>query len=116
MSNGRAARGAQYASYMASPAWWARRRRWYREASADGEPACIGCDQQWTLDDDMHHVTYERLGDESHDDLWPMCRECHDFVHTILGRPGWARVGRRQAHRIALRGLRDRAKQQRSER
>jgi len=47
---------------------------------------CAACGTPWTLRDDLHHATYERLGAEAHDDLVPMCRACHEALHFILER------------------------------
>ena len=107
--SGRRARAkAFYDSYMSSPAWWRFRREWYRWAKAAGEVCCTGCGKQWTLNDDLHHITYARLTKENYHDLWPLCRGCHEFVHAIIDRPGWRKVGRVQAHRAALGALRQR--------
>src|SRR5699024_3763718 len=102
----RAAARRLYDQYMSSPAWWAFRKAWHEWAETFGDVHCLGCGQEWSLRDDLHHLTYERLRRESFTDLWPLCRECHVFVHAVLDRPGWYRAGRVQAHRAALAALR----------
>lgn len=108
-SRRRATRAATYAAYLASAAWWHRRDDWFDHESATGPVVCRGCEQPWLPErDDLHHVTYARLGAEAHEDLWPMCRDCHEFLHWVLDRPGWGRAGRAQGHRRALAELRRR--------
>lgn len=81
----RAAFRARYAAYVVSPAWQRRRRQWFeRRIAADAAPRCVVCDRPWTLADDLHHATYERLGREHDTDLWPMCRVCHEALHRLL--------------------------------
>ena len=33
---------------------------------------------------DLHHTSYANLGKEKHSEVKPLCRECHDKVHTII--------------------------------
>ncbi len=79
---------AKYANYMGSAAWFRRRERWVREYAqkfgADSPIVCAGCGREWCLDDDLHHCSYRRLGAERFEDLWPMCRSCHDGIHQIM--------------------------------
>ncbi len=107
-SNGREAHRAFYASYMRSPAWWQRRHRWVEEESVllqSGQSInCAGCGEPWRLSrDDLHHVSYDRLGAEHHDDLWPMCRHCHTALHDLLAStPSWRKLSRELANQLAL--------------
>jgi hypothetical protein len=32
---------------------------------------------------DVHHITYDRLGDELMSDLRILCRHCHQGVHSV---------------------------------
>jgi hypothetical protein len=86
MSRRRAARRREYAAYLASPQWQARRRAWLRRyrASHGTDPACVVCGKPWTLDDDLHHASYTNLGHEHDDDLIPVDRGCHEALHRIL--------------------------------
>ena len=65
----RARRRRQYAEYMASAAWHIRRRRWVEEEEQrTGAPVgCAVCgSEDW---DDLHHLTYDRMGQERHGDM-----------------------------------------------
>lgn len=95
-----------YDSYMSSPAWWRFRREWFEWAKVRGQVLCVGCSKKWALSDDLHHITYARLSTEAFSDVWPLCRDCHAYVHSVIDRPAWKRAGRIQAHRAALGGLR----------
>jgi hypothetical protein len=101
MSPRRAARGQYYAAYMASRTWQRRRRAWLRHWRAthpSADPACVVCDRAWTLTDDLHHASYDQLGNERDADLVPMCRPCHKALHHILDQSGhWRAMPRRTA-------------------
>jgi hypothetical protein len=85
MSPRRAARRREYAAYLASPQWQARRRQWLRNQQHRGvDPVCVVCGKPWTLDDDLHHASYANLGHERDEDLIPMDRDCHEALHRIL--------------------------------
>lgn len=80
-------RQEQRLAYMTSPAWWARRRRWQAEEEArTGQPVtCAVTREPWDPDrDDMHHITYARLGHEAHDDLVPLTRAAHERLHRLI--------------------------------
>jgi len=101
-SEGRLRRRAAYATWMASPAWMARRRAWRDSwvSSQGREPVCAICRAPWTLErGDLHHRSYDRLGAEADQDLIPLCRTpCHDAVHRVLeANPAWLRLGRARA-------------------
>lgn len=98
---GRAAHRIRYAAYMRSGEWWERRRRWakeYRKLTGT-DPVCVVCERSWQeRRDDMHHRTYDQLGDEAHADLIPMCRPCHNALHALLYRLAqWRRLPRHTA-------------------
>lgn len=82
----RAAFRRRYERYINSPRWWRRRERWLTDHLdyAGRPPVCAICDRNWTLADDLHHITYATLGHERHQDLVPMCRTCHEDLHQIL--------------------------------
>jgi len=87
----------KYATYMDSPAWFDRRRSWIGEwAQVSGtEPSCLVCGGTWS---DLHHRSYDRLGQEQTNDLIPLCRDCHDQLHARLERnPEWRKRPRPQA-------------------
>ncbi|SDQ15196.1 hypothetical protein SAMN04488565_0924 [Leucobacter chromiiresistens] len=107
-SQGRNAHRAFYADYITSAKWYSRRARWALEESTRIAPAlilCRGrCGNAWNVDrDDLHHCVYDRLGDEAHEDLWPMCRSCHTRLHELLDSSrSWRKLPKRQANRQAL--------------
>lgn len=110
-SLGRELHRERYAAYMASAGWRARRVRWHAEEltrTAATAVHCRGCGRLWSLDrDDLHHVDYVRLGDEAHEDLWPMCRSCHNCLHALIeSSKSWRLLTRRQANTLALPALR----------
>lgn len=66
-----------YEAYLDSPQWRAIKRR-YRE---ERPWLCNLCGSEESLH--MHHRTYERVGQESLDDLMPLCDGCHQTVHAL---------------------------------
>lgn len=107
-SRGRDAWRAYYATYITSPEWYARRHKWAIEEARRraGQPimCAAGCGKAWEVKrDDLHHCDYDRLGDEHHEDLWPMCRACHDALHDLLeSTKSWRKLPRRMAGTAAL--------------
>ena len=98
----------KYADYITSPAWYARRRKWW-DVHEDRTGTRImlcpgGCGTQVNeRDDDMHHMSYDRLGDELHTDLLPLCRRCHETVHMLIeNSPNWRKMDRAQATTAVL--------------
>lgn len=66
-----------YAGYLASPAWRKVKAR-YRKLVIEACGLC-GCDGSL----DLHHTTYERVGEELPNDLVWLCRNCHRMVHVL---------------------------------
>lgn len=63
-----------YHRYMASREWAVKReevkkRNWGRCERCKSAPI-----------QDVHHLTYERLGHENDDDLQGVCRPCHEYL------------------------------------
>lgn len=60
---------------------------------------CLICGGPWSVArDDVHHLSYEHLGDERYEELWPLDRQCHDELHAELDRARqWRHIGWRQA-------------------
>ncbi|EEZ90869.1 hypothetical protein HMPREF0578_1870 [Mobiluncus mulieris 28-1] len=83
-------RRAYYAAYIKSRRWYARRERWEREAvevAGGAQLSCLGCGAPWTARrGDLHHLTYNRIGNEAYDDLIPLCRGCHALLHSVMDR------------------------------
>lgn len=65
-----------YKEYLASD-HWSEFSKSYRQ-SPDTPKVCRCCGFNSFQ---LHHKTYERLGNESFDDIAPMCRYCHKELH-----------------------------------
>lgn len=63
----------RYRRYLALPEWQARRRMFLA-----AHPACADCGVTATQ---VHHRSYERVGDERDDDLEGLCGGCHRARH-----------------------------------
>lgn len=92
----------RYQRYLASEQWRLVRRNWdalHRELNEGAPPRCAICDVGWKLaSDDLHHLTYESLGDETYLDLMAMCRPCHELLHQWLdASPAWRKLPLRTA-------------------
>lgn len=70
----------EYADYLRSPHWRAM-REWALERA---DHRCEHCGNPA---DDVHHLTYDRVGGELPDDLVALCRRCHDYAHESPSRP-----------------------------
>jgi hypothetical protein len=68
---------SSYDEYLRS-AHWKRLREAHRRWS--GEPTCF-CGETDGLQ--LHHLTYERLGEERMADLRWLCKSCHNMVHHL---------------------------------
>jgi hypothetical protein len=60
--------------YMASREWRLKRQQVIDRAGGVCERCLLASIEN------VHHLTYERLGDERLDDLQGLCRPCHEFV------------------------------------
>lgn len=65
-----------YAEYLASGRWAAAKAR-YRASEEPQECMCGETDVQ------IHHKTYERVGEELPADLRALCRRCHVMMHVL---------------------------------
>lgn len=69
----------RYADYLKTPHWKAT-----RAAVFDSKGHfCARCHA--TLNLQMHHLTYERVGREAYEDLIPLCATCHQLEHGKEG-------------------------------
>ena len=66
-------------SYLTSFEWRILREQVLRRDSY----TCQSCGATHNLE--VHHITYERLGDEELADLVALCSNCHNHVHNELG-------------------------------
>lgn len=120
MSNRRktGVRNAYRAEFLRSPAWFARRARWFRKQERLRRPlVCAACEQlAATAELELHHLDYSGVrfvggswqAFERHDDLVPLHPYCHDLLHRLIDRDrvlAFHRT-RRVASVIALQRLR----------
>lgn len=66
-----------YATYLRSPHWRVMRDAYWKSS----EPKDCICGERDGLQ--LHHLTYERLGEELLYDLTPLCKPCHAMIHTL---------------------------------
>jgi 5-methylcytosine-specific restriction endonuclease McrA len=66
-----------YNEYLASPEWASKRLR----VRARDYGRCQLCNSDCFLD--IHHLTYNRVGDEALFDLVTLCRNCHDEEEAL---------------------------------
>lgn len=69
-------RALEYGDYLRSP-WWKFIRHVKIDDAGQNCQLCSATEGQL----DVHHRTYERLGDEQLDDLTVLCRKCHSKFH-----------------------------------
>lgn len=72
---------SDYDEYIHSVRWYETRRR-YRASNRPQDCQLCGSTKQIAL----HHLTYERVGNERLDDLLPLCNDCHQLVHALAAR------------------------------
>ena len=66
----------EYQDYIASEKWLT----FATDAKVATGGRCQGCDRKtWNLQ--VHHLTYERLGNELPSDVWVVCAACHLKFH-----------------------------------
>ena len=67
-----------YREYLRSEKWERRRRAVIERSRGQCEWCCERPISE------VHHLTYERLGDERLSDLAGLCNQCHKWAHTEL--------------------------------
>lgn len=70
-------RALPYAQYLRTRWWYGRRNEALRQARY----RCQSCESKRELQ--VHHTSYERLGDEADSDLSVLCRGCHLGEHRV---------------------------------
>lgn len=74
-------RRAKYEGYLSSRKW----KRKKNKKLADADYKCQRCNYgEYDFQDmplDIHHITYERFGNEQMSDLEVLCRSCHEKQH-----------------------------------
>lgn len=73
---------AQYYRYYLTTASWQRKRQAALKAAGD---RCQKCGTTQRLQ--VHHLSYDRVGQERLDDLQVLCRGCHELTHGRLPTP-----------------------------
>ncbi len=71
----------KYDEYLKTEHWQYTRRK----VLADRGHQCEKCRKRGG-ELNVHHLTYERLGEEMPEDLQVLCRECHRWVHFPMRR------------------------------
>lgn len=64
-----------YTEYLKSRHWRSLKRQYRLERNW----SCYCCGVEDGLH--LHHLTYERIGEEDLDDLLPLCERCHAAIH-----------------------------------
>lgn len=77
-----------YAEYLQSGVW--KRRRHEVILRAGGH--CLLCQSTQRLE--VHHVNYERVGDENPEDLRVLCHPCHVAQHSPVTAKNFIRMDR----------------------
>lgn len=81
--------------FLRSPAWFARRERWFRTNSTDGTVPCAACGQDAAKSKiELHHRDYAGVGIvrgawqawEDDADLIPLHPHCHELLHRLIDR------------------------------
>jgi 5-methylcytosine-specific restriction endonuclease McrA len=67
-------RKKNYRKYINSKEWKLK-----RDAIVEKYKKCSCCGSEENLN--VHHLTYENLGNENESDLLLLCKDCHKFVH-----------------------------------
>lgn len=70
-----------YKDYLKSKHWKRKRLKVLKERGRK----CEMCDATKKLE--VHHITYDRVGNELHEDLMVLCREHHATIHGIEVKP-----------------------------
>lgn len=73
---------ADYNEYLASEVWASFRNRYFERYVN----RCTVCGEVGTQ---LHHKTYERVCEESFDDVIPLCFLHHSQVHAVLSENDW---------------------------
>jgi 5-methylcytosine-specific restriction endonuclease McrA len=73
----------EYDKYLETPHWQSFRRLVFAEQRRRlGRNCCERCPKNGSeIKLDVHHLTYERLGNEKTEDVQIICKDCHDKIH-----------------------------------
>lgn len=67
-----------YNDYLLSNHWYNKRKSYFKTY----EKKCNHCGTDKEIH--LHHLTYENIGNESFNDLMPLCKDCHSKEHDRL--------------------------------
>jgi len=98
-------RAEYYSKYLRSKGWKARREEVLDRTSTTkgGEKRCHICLEHNLLH--IHHLTYDRVGEEDKKDLVALCPSCHKTFHSYAKSLG-IKLKDRERNRKLLRALR----------
>src|SRR5205807_4467434 len=85
----------QYASYLQSDAWREKREMVFARSGG----LCEGCRLKRAVQ--VHHLTYEHLGNELLWELAAVCLDCHNMVHGDEISSGYLLGNRRAAAELS---------------
>lgn len=77
----------EYIEYLQSHRWAAKRE----VILTFWNNACAICNQTANLQ--VHHRTYDRVGNELLTDLICLCADCHDLHYSQMMQPPWEPIG-----------------------
>ena len=75
----------RYEEYLLSPEWNIIKSKVIKRAKYK----CEGCGEDHRLE--VHHLTYDRIGDELMIDLAALCNYCHGKVHGKITKSSWGK-------------------------
>jgi hypothetical protein len=67
----------EYKEYLKTNHWIETRKE-----KTSKKRRCAVCGEIDNID--VHHLTYENIGNEKGDDLRKLCRRCHDLAHKLI--------------------------------
>ena len=69
--------GSEYQEYIKSQEWQEVRQKIFKRDNF----RCVKCGASKNLQ--VHHITYENLGEEKYADLVTLCNDCHNATHNM---------------------------------
>lgn len=73
-----------YFMYVHSVPWMVRRDTYFIGRAK----TCARCRDPHKKPIELHHLSYEQLGHEPDEDLMPLCRHCHNYIHRMVKMTG----------------------------
>lgn len=91
---------AHHGDYINSPEWRAKKREFW---NSDRPRICYVCGTSNNLE--LHHLTYERFGQERLEDLVPLCRAHHQEVTNLWEAEKAKGMGHIRREKITIRSV-----------